>query len=444
MAEPWSPAPGLEAAARRAPFSANPEVGDRGRRSRQRIVDAALRCFDELGYERTTVDRITRAAGCSRAAYYQYFSSKEELFRQLGAQAIAELDASMRALGAITPEQPGWDELHGWVTRHDATYDRHEPLFRAYDAAVALDDQVAADAGALTARYSRALGARVAGATLPDRRRAAVLALLHRVATRAKGLATLMATTSPDPALDGARVATAVTDVAHRTLFGTNLVNARAPVPPAAARRDPLRTAFLELLDSDPVPSGRNASARRTRAALLDAAQRVLLANGYHRTRVSAITAAAGQSHGIFYHYFAGKQAVTQALARRALRRLVEAYERMPDLGGAGAFDPEELRTWLRDYGRSHAQEGGMIRAWIDSTDHDPVLLADAAAGLEWARQHLATVLARRGFGDPAADGLVLVALLELLGSPAPSRPPVEAVALCVERGLVGSAGPGA
>jgi hypothetical protein len=81
-----------------------------------------------------------------------------------------------------------------------------------------------------------------------------------------------------------------------------------------------------------------------------------------------------------------------------------------------------------------------MIRVWIDSTEHDAALLADATGGLEWARQWMADVLAPRGFGDPAADGFLLVTVLELLGAKAPSRQDVEAVALCIERGLVGSA----
>jgi AcrR family transcriptional regulator len=210
-------------------------------------------------------------------------------------------------------------------------------------------------------------------------------------------------------------------------------------VPPDSARRAPLSTAFIDRVANDDLPTGLNATAQRTLAAMLDASQEVLLANGYHRTRVSGITAAAGQSHGIFYHYFSGKQEVTRVLAMRALRHLVEAYSRMPDLGDAGAFDARQLRAWLTDYGRSHAHEAGMIRVWIDSTEYDPELLADAAAGLEWARQWMADVLAPRGFGDPAADGLLLVTVLELLGAHEPTKAEVEAVALCIERGLVGT-----
>jgi AcrR family transcriptional regulator len=250
-----------------------------------------------------------------------------------------------------------------------------------------------------------------------------------------------MAVTPIASTLDEDRVARAITDVIHRTLFGVGPVNARAAVAPDDARREPLGATFLARIEEDPLRTDLNAAAQRTLGALLEASQTTLLANGYHRTRVSGITAAAGQSHGIFYHYFSGKQQVTEVLAMRALRHLVEAYGRMPALGDAGAFDPAELRRWLRDYGSSHAREAGMIRVWIDSTDHDRKLLADAAAGLEWARQWMADALAPRGFGDPAADGLVLVTLLELLGAEEPNPAEVDAVALCIERALVGRAG---
>src|SRR6266545_5679096 len=68
---------------RRAPFSDNPQVGARGLRSQQRILDAALQVFGEVGYHQCGVIRITEVAGCSRASFYQYFSSKEDVFRRL-------------------------------------------------------------------------------------------------------------------------------------------------------------------------------------------------------------------------------------------------------------------------------------------------------------------------------------------------------------------------
>src|SRR5215467_14588 len=82
------------AVVRRAPFSDNPLVGARGQRTQQRILDAALRVFGERGYHQCSIDNITKFAGCSRVSFYQYFSSKEDVFRHLGTQVARQLNAS--------------------------------------------------------------------------------------------------------------------------------------------------------------------------------------------------------------------------------------------------------------------------------------------------------------------------------------------------------------
>ncbi|MFI1222887.1 MULTISPECIES: TetR/AcrR family transcriptional regulator [unclassified Streptomyces] len=48
--------------------------------ARVRIVDAAHELMLSIGLGRTTTKEIARAAGCSEAALYKYFTSKEELF----------------------------------------------------------------------------------------------------------------------------------------------------------------------------------------------------------------------------------------------------------------------------------------------------------------------------------------------------------------------------
>ncbi len=48
--------------------------------ARARIVDAAHELMLSLGLARTTTKEIARAAGCSEAALYKNFASKEELF----------------------------------------------------------------------------------------------------------------------------------------------------------------------------------------------------------------------------------------------------------------------------------------------------------------------------------------------------------------------------
>ena len=46
---------------------------------RQRVLDAALTCFDRLGYRRTTLQDIVRESKLSPGAIYGYFSSKAEI-----------------------------------------------------------------------------------------------------------------------------------------------------------------------------------------------------------------------------------------------------------------------------------------------------------------------------------------------------------------------------
>ena len=50
------------------------------RKSRQRILESAARCFLQQGYERTGINEIMREAGMTHGAFYAHFSSKSELY----------------------------------------------------------------------------------------------------------------------------------------------------------------------------------------------------------------------------------------------------------------------------------------------------------------------------------------------------------------------------
>ncbi|HEY9418425.1 MAG TPA: TetR/AcrR family transcriptional regulator [Pseudonocardia sp.] len=47
--------------------------------TRQRLADAALRLFDEQGYEATSVDDIARAADFSAMTFFRHFPTKEDV-----------------------------------------------------------------------------------------------------------------------------------------------------------------------------------------------------------------------------------------------------------------------------------------------------------------------------------------------------------------------------
>src|SRR3954469_25718123 len=120
---------------RRAPFSDNPRVGVRGQRTQQRILDAALRVFGDAGYHQCSIDTITKLAGCSRVSFYQYFESKEDVFRHLAVQVARQLNASTDLLEPVTADSAGWDTFRAWGGRYAEIYARYEPIFTAFPAA---------------------------------------------------------------------------------------------------------------------------------------------------------------------------------------------------------------------------------------------------------------------------------------------------------------------
>jgi TetR/AcrR family transcriptional repressor of nem operon len=51
-------------------------------KSRERILNSALRLFSEGGFEQVTIDRVMADAGMTRGAFYAHFSSKENLYAE--------------------------------------------------------------------------------------------------------------------------------------------------------------------------------------------------------------------------------------------------------------------------------------------------------------------------------------------------------------------------
>lgn len=59
--------------------------------ARARILDAAAQLMGTIGLARATTKEIARAAGCSEAALYKYFSGKEELFLRVLEERLPRL-----------------------------------------------------------------------------------------------------------------------------------------------------------------------------------------------------------------------------------------------------------------------------------------------------------------------------------------------------------------
>lgn len=68
--------------------------------ARVRIVDAAHELMGSIGLAHTTTKEIARAAGCSEAALYKYFPSKEELFVTVLKERLPKLGGLLDGLVA--------------------------------------------------------------------------------------------------------------------------------------------------------------------------------------------------------------------------------------------------------------------------------------------------------------------------------------------------------
>jgi AcrR family transcriptional regulator len=396
---------------RRAPFGDNPSVGVRGARTQQRILLAALEVFDQLGYHACRVDAITAAAGCSRPSFYQYFSSKEDLFRQLAGVVAREQYRITDEMGDVTPDADGWKALRAWVDAIAAVYETYRPVFTTFAAAAGSDEVVASGAARVGSRMTRTIATKVDPLGLKAFTPAQVHLLLSNGVTRVMRHRENLVIASPDRAPDRDRTLDALTDVLHRSLFGRRGVTmvehrdapvrrraSRLPVPPTVA------------------PSSLGPTGQATYTKLLDAAAATFTALGFHDARVDDIVTAAGTSHGTFYRYFENKDVVFRAVAWRIGRRLFDVLVRIPDVGDApsAAASTRKLRSWMAEYGTTWRQDGAIFRLWMEAVRGDEVLGSVTYRSMDAVLQAFTAFLAHRDFGDLEVDAFLLLATLDL------------------------------
>ena len=149
--------------------------------------------------------------------------------------------------------------------------------------------------------------------------------------------------------------------------------------------------------------SGRQAQARRTREAILDAAQRQFLDGGYAATTIAAIAAEAGVSVETIYKAFGGKPGLVRAIYDRGLagREPVPAFQRT-DAIRERQTDP---RAIMRNWGTLTSEVSSivspierLVRA-AAASDPDMAALLKAHNDLREQRaRHHARFLKQRGY----------------------------------------------
>lgn len=101
--------------------------GERGRRTRQQLLDAAEAAFGRQGYFATSVADITRRARVAQGTFYVYFPSKQAIFEEL----VRHLNRLLRhtiqeAVGGLddrlAAERKGFETFLRFVAAHRNLY----------------------------------------------------------------------------------------------------------------------------------------------------------------------------------------------------------------------------------------------------------------------------------------------------------------------------------
>lgn len=93
-------------------------VTDRGRRTRSRLVEAAREVFEESGFLEARITDIAEAAGVAYGTFYTYFSTKEEIFREVAREIQQDF---LRPREQHADDEPELD-LHARIERANRRY----------------------------------------------------------------------------------------------------------------------------------------------------------------------------------------------------------------------------------------------------------------------------------------------------------------------------------
>jgi AcrR family transcriptional regulator len=80
----------------------------RGRRTRAGLIAAAKVIFEATPFAETRISDITARAGVATGTFYTYFDSKEEVFREVAIEVLAEMSSS----GALDPDDLEGGPIH--------------------------------------------------------------------------------------------------------------------------------------------------------------------------------------------------------------------------------------------------------------------------------------------------------------------------------------------
>jgi AcrR family transcriptional regulator len=421
-------------------------VGERGARTRQRIVEETLRLFETQGFHATSVEGIAKAAGTSRSTLYQYFESKEQIFVELLDECGSALMRVVRRIGPLGPTRLGFDNLHWWLGEWAYVYDKYATMFVQWASVDTPGTSVRPLVTGFTHSYNTRIAARLESSGItgltPVDAAVAMTSIVHRF-NYFRHMGLMPHRFTADQLLDGLAVFVQLLLFPDTPLEVFSVVE----LPPSAHRRPeslvPSNEAFAQLPDR---LAGVRPRAAATVRRLLDASALLFADRGYHGTGVDDVVGEAGFARGTFYKYFDEKLDLLLQLTRECALEMRVLIEEFLLIDPASAAGPAQLRAWLVRYLPFQTRYLGIMRAWLEGTSRDPQMLA--AVRETTRNMHLASlqVLARVDRPhplDPDIAAVIQGGILERLPQAVHEFDPersdadiVELIAAVMERGL--------
>lgn len=159
---------------------------------------------------------------------------------------------------------------------------------------------------------------------------------------------------------------------------------------------------------------------RKTRAAIVDAAAELMYEHGVHATSLDAVLAACGAGKSQFYHYFAGKSELVDAVVNRQLERIIASQPGLHHLDSWMGIE-----TWIAQILDAQSTPGGPfacpLAAIAAELRYDEALRPSVDAAFGKLQGHLVqglTTMQRRGelSADADPEGLASMMFAALQG----------------------------
>ena len=291
----------------------------KGRHTRAGLLDAACDVFREQGYYSASVSEISRRAGMSQGAFYQYFKNKEQAFLELNDLIIDSFWTRAQSL-SLENLEPGQRlvEVTGLLLDHARQHYYFHRILGEFE----LIDPVAIAYWASIARYCRGYfrWEISLGRFRPIDPNLLAYALIGMAAFQAMDWGPDEETYQPQ-------------DLAAWTaeLFLRGVSGATPWKRPADLIAGPQAESDGALVR----PADNLTKGQATALAILQAAERVFGRCGFNRAGIADITREAGVAQGTFYVHFKSKrdlmENVVRYLSREMRRELKTATAQLQD-----------------------------------------------------------------------------------------------------------------